>query len=399
LKRLITVTETIFTKRLGEKFLHPTLADIARRAGVAPMTVSRVINGTGYVSAATRERVQPILEELDYRPNELARSLKRQHTQIIGILLPDIANPFSAELARGIQQVLLKNKYSAFIATTEQSVEREMAALSAFVDHRLDGIIVATMETKAGDDALRRCIKRGVPIVTVGRALSHLPADRVTCDDWRGGYEAVEHLISLGHKRIAFIGSSLLNAGRLRRFQGFVDALRESGLSVAEELVAGPKTDSGPAYSTYETGYQGMQRLLALTNRPSAAFARNDYTAFGAISAARDQGLSVPDDIAVVGFDNVPLGAYSTPPLTTIEQPTPELGRKAVSMLLERLNGQVSGEGREICFPCRLIVRESTCELRSQTAKSVLPHSKKNEKGLPRPGNSATRASEAFFQK
>ncbi len=310
------IVERKLTKRLGERMRHPTIADIARRAGVASMTVSRVINGTGYVSSAMHERVQPILEELDYRPNELARSLKRQHTRVIGILLPDIANPFSAELAKGIQQVLLENKYSAlaFITTTEQSVEREMAALRAFVDHRLDGIIVATMETKAGDDALRRSIRRGIPIVTVGRALSQLPTDRVTCDDWRGGYEAVEHLILLGHRRIAFIGASLLNAGRLRRFQGFVDALRENGLSVSEELVAGPKTDFGPAYSTYEIGYEGMQRLLALKNRPSAAFARNDYTAFGAISAARDQGLCVPDDIAVIGFDNVPLGAYSTPP-------------------------------------------------------------------------------------
>ena len=205
------------------------------------MTVSRIINRTGYVSAEMRERVQPFIEELEYLPNELARSLKRQHTRVVGILLPDIANPFSAELARSIQQVLLENKYSAFISTTEQSGEAEMAALRAFFDHRVDGIIVATMETKAGDDALRQFIRRGMPIVTIGRALSHLTVDRVTSDDWRGAYEAVEHLISLGHKRIAFIGASLINAERLRRFQGFADALRDNGISISEELIVGPK--------------------------------------------------------------------------------------------------------------------------------------------------------------
>jgi DNA-binding LacI/PurR family transcriptional regulator len=340
------------------------------------MTVSRIINGNGYVSSEMRKRVQPFIEELEYLPNELARSLKRQQTRVIGILLPDIANPFSAELARSIQQVLVENKYTVFISTTEQSVQSEIAALRAFFDHRVDGIIVATMETKAGDDALRRFIRRGMPIVTVGRALSHLPVDRVTSDSWRGAYEAVEYLISLGHKRIAFIGASLLNAGRLRRFQGFVDALRDNNVSISEELVVGPKTDFGPAYSTYEAGYEGMKRLAALTKRPSAVFARNDYTAFGAICAARDQGLCVPDDIAVIGFDNIPMGAYSTPPLTTIEQPTAELGHKAASMLLERLNGQVEGESREICFPCRLIIRASTGRHKAKIAVNGPPFPK-----------------------
>jgi DNA-binding LacI/PurR family transcriptional regulator len=360
--------ERIFTKRSKEKLQHPTLRDIAARAGVAPMTVSRIINRSGYVSAEMRERVQPFIDELEYLPNELARSLKRQHTRVVGILLPDIANPFSAELARSIQQVLLENQYSSFISTTEQSGEAEIAALRAFFEHRVDGIIVATMETKAGDDALRQFIRRGMPIVTIGRALSQLPVDRVTTDNWRGAYEAVEHLISLGHKRIAFIGASLINAGRLRRFQGFADALRDNGITISEELIVGPKADFGPAYSTYEAGYQGMRQLIALTTRPSAVFARNDYTAFGAIYAARDQGLSVPDDIAVMGFDNIPMAAYSIPPLTTIEQPTAELGHKAASMLLERLNGQVGGDGREICFPCRLVVRASTEKSQIQIA-------------------------------
>ncbi len=329
------------------------------------MTVSRVINGTGYVSTELRERVQQVVEEVGYLPNALARSLKRKRTHVIGILLPDIANPFSAELARSIQQVLLEKKYSAFITTTEQSVEREQAALRAFFDHRVDGVIVATMETPAGNDALRKFINRGMAIVMVGRALSQSPVDRVTSDYWKGAYEAVEYLISLGHTRIAFLGASVLNAGRLRRFQGFMDALRDHQILVPDEWIVGPNTGFGPAYSTQQDGYEGMQQLLALPNRPSAVFARNDFTAFGAMCAIRDAGLSIPQDVAVIGFDNVPLAAYFTPALTTVEQPTAELGRKAATMLLERIEGASPEAPREVCFPCRLITRESTAKVKN----------------------------------
>jgi DNA-binding LacI/PurR family transcriptional regulator len=353
------------------KFQHPTILDIAAQAGVAPMTVSRVINGTGYVSAELRQRVQRVVEEVGYLPNALARSLKRQRTRVVGILLPDIANPFSAELARSMQKVLLEKKYSAFITTTEQSVEREQAALRAFFDHRVDGVVVATMETRAGNDALHKFINRGMAIVMVGRALSESPVDRVTSDYWKGGYDAVEHLISLGHTRIGFLGASVLNAGRLRRFQGFMDALCDHGISVSEEWIIG--SDSGPAYSTQQDGYEAMKRLLALPTRPSAVFARNDFTAFGAMCAIRDAGLVIPGDIAVVGFDNVPLASYFTPSLTTVEQPTAELGRKAAAMLLERIERASTEAPREICFPCRLIIRDSTVRGKDKVAANQIP--------------------------
>lgn len=328
------------------------------------MTVSRVINDSGYVSEEMRERVQRAIDELGYHPNALARSLKSRRTHVVGILLPDIANPFSAELAGSIQQVLLERGYSAFVSITEQSVQRERAALDAFFDHRVEGIVVATVETKAGNEALGRFARQGMPIVVVGRALSQPALDRVTADHWRGAYDAVAHLISLGHQRIGFIGASVLNAGRLRRFQGFLDCLREHGLNVPEDLIVGPDADFGPGYSTQADGYQGMKRLLALSDPPSAVFARNDFTAMGAISAARDCGLRIPDDVAIVGFDNVPLAAYATPPLTTVAQPTTEQGRKAAIMLLERIDGQAGREGREACFDCQLIIRESTVKSR-----------------------------------
>jgi DNA-binding LacI/PurR family transcriptional regulator len=346
------------TKRKGKRRLT-TVLDIAVSAGVAPMTVSRVINDSDYVSKEMRERVQRAIDKLGYRPNALARSLRSRRTHVVGILLSDIANPFSAQLAGSIQQVLLEKGYTAFVSITE-SVQGEQAALDAFFDHRVDGIVVATVETVAGNEALARIAKQGMPIVGVGRAISQPAVDRVTTDSWRGAYQAVEHLISLGHKRIGFLGASVLNAGRLRRFQGFADCLQENGLPLAKELIVGPEAEFGPGYSTQADGYDGMKQLLSLSRPPTAVFARNDFTAIGAICAARDGGLTIPDDIALVGFDNVPLAAYASPPLTTVAQPTTEQGQKAALMLLERIGGLASREGREACFNCQLIVREST---------------------------------------
>lgn len=346
------------SKRKGKR--HPTtVLDIAASAGVAPMTVSRVINDSGYVGKEMRERVQRTIDKLGYRPNALARSLKSRRTHSVGILLSDIANPFSAELVSNIQWVLLEKGYTAFVSITE-SAQGEQAALDAFFDHRLEGIVVATVETVTGNEALARIAKQGMPIVGVGRAISLPEVDRVTTDSWRGAYQAVEHLISLGHTRIGFIGASVLNAGRFRRFQGFADCLAEHGLPLPKELIVGPEAEFGPGYSTQSDGYEGMKRLLALSSPPTAVFARNDFTAIGAICAAHDSGLTIPDDIALVGFDNVPLAAYAAPPLTTVAQPTAEQGKKAASMLLERIEGLTSREGREACFNCELIVREST---------------------------------------
>jgi DNA-binding LacI/PurR family transcriptional regulator len=331
----------------AEKKRRPTIVDIANRAGVAPMTVSRVI------------------KELNYHPNGLARSLKRQRTHVVGILLPDIANPFSAELVRGIQEALLPRGYSSFISVSERSIQREQAALRALFDHRADGIVIATRETKAGNDFLLRLAERDLPMVVVGRALNHQHVDRVTADHWKGAYEAVEHLIALGHKRIGFVGVSAINGAGLRRYQGYLDALREHDLPIDEKLIAGPSSQHGPGqvgpgYSTQDDGYAGMKRLLALKKRPTAVFARNDFTAMGAICAIRDAGLSIPEDVAIVGFDNVPLAAYTAPPLTTVDQPTKEQGREAAQLLLERIEGERARERREICLDCHLVIRQST---------------------------------------
>ncbi len=347
-------------KRARNKQRHPTVVDIAKLAGVAPMTVSRVINGSGYVSAKLREKVQSVIDKLEYHPNALARGLKSQRSHVIGILAPDIQNPFSAELAGSIQDVLLENGYTSFISTTEQSSKRELAALGAFFDHRVAGIIVATMETEEGNDALERFTRRGLPIVLVGRSSGPENIGRVTADHWKGAYDAVAHLIALGHTRIGYIGGSPQTAGRLRRFHGYVEAMRAHRLEVSEDWIAGPEAEIGPGYSKQADGYAAMERLLALPHRPTAIFARNDFTAMGAMSAARDLGISIPGDIAIAGFDNVTQSAFTSPPLTTVAQSTPEQGRAAAQMLLDRIENRTTSPVVDLCLDCRLIVRGST---------------------------------------
>ncbi|HWR34365.1 MAG TPA: LacI family DNA-binding transcriptional regulator [Clostridia bacterium] len=340
---------------------HTTLADVARAAGVVPMTASRAINNTGYVSDDVRERVLKAASELNYRPNMLARSLKGQTLKAIGIMLPDIANPFSAELVAGIQKELTGNGYSAFLATAHRSVELETAALDAFVDHRVAGVIVATRGTALGDDAIAEIVRSGVPVVTVGRPVEGAKVDCVTADHRKGAYEAVNHLLKLGHRRIGFMGIAPEHASNLRRFQGYKDALEEHGIELRNELIVGP--ESSPAYATEEDGYAAMMKIGALTRRPTAILARNDYTAMGALHAAQELGIRVPSEISMVSFDNTPISAHTTPPLTTVAQPISEQGSRAARFLLDRIEGRFKGGGRMVSLECQLVVRKSTARI------------------------------------
>ncbi|MGH9901059.1 MAG: LacI family DNA-binding transcriptional regulator [Pyrinomonadaceae bacterium] len=340
-----------------------TLADIAASAGVTPMTVSRVINESGYVSSGTREKVLSVVQEMNYRRNGLARALKRQRTDTVGLVLGDIANPFAAELSRGVREVLTAHGYELFICISEQSAKEDVAAFDALSDHRVDGVIVATRASKMGNDRLAEVIDVGIPVVLIGRDFRHPSADLVTADHLRGGYEATLHLIRLGHRRIGFVGVSLTSGMWLRRFQGYLDALREHGLPVEERLIVGGGAggaDQSPGYSTESVGYEGMKQLLALRERPTAVFARNDFTALGAMSAIKKAGLRIPQDVAVVGYDDVPLATHTSPALTTVRQPTREQGRIAADFLLRRVESPEPPPREERILNCELVVREST---------------------------------------
>ena len=216
-----------------------TLADIAAQAAVTPMTVSRVINSNGYVHAETRERVLRVAREMNYRRNGLARGLKRQRTETVGLVIGDVANPFAAELVRGVREVLEERGYSLFICISEHKAKEDVQAFDSLADHRADGIIVATRASKSGNERLEELIDSGIPVSLIGRDFRHAHADLVLADNLKGGYEATCHLINTGHNRIGFIGVSLTEGLRLRRFQGYLEALKDHGLAVEDALIAG----------------------------------------------------------------------------------------------------------------------------------------------------------------
>ena len=351
--------DTLKRKNQIERPHRPaTLADVARLAGVVAMTASRALNHTGYVSDDVRKRVLKAAAKLEYRPNILARQLKSQRLSAIGVLLPDIANPFSAELVNGVKRVFDPAGYSAFIALSSRSVEQENASLRAFADHRVDGLIVATRGTKMGDEVLGKFAHQGIPTVTIGRPVKIAGVDSVTADHWRGAFDVVNHLISLGHTRIGFIGISPADRFSLRRYQGYAAALEHAGIAVIPDYTVGPP--EAPAFATQEDGFEGMTRLAKLKRPPTAVFARNDFAAIGALRAAHKLGMRVPEDVAIAGFDNIPLASFTTPPLTTVEQPIVEQGSAAAEFLLDRIEKRYTGSARKVCMPCKLVVREST---------------------------------------
>ena len=335
-----------------------TLADVAQMAGVVAMTASRAINQSGYVSKDVQERVRKAALKLNYRPNMVARQLKGSRLNAIGVLLPDIANPFSTELVNGVKQVFDVVGYTTFIATSSRSVEQEKASLQAFADHRVDGLIVAPRGTKMRDEVLKDILRQGIPVATIGRPVKLAAVDCVTADHWQGAFDVVTHLISLGHKRIGFIGISPEDKLSLRRYQGYAAALEQAGIQVQDQYIVGPP--DAPAFATQEDGFTGMTWLAELSHPPTAVFARNDFAAIGAIRAAHKLGMRVPEDVAIAGFDNIPLAAFTTPPLTTVEQPITEQGAAAATLLLNRIVGEFRGTAKNICMNCSLIVREST---------------------------------------
>lgn len=334
-----------------------TLADVARLAGVVPMTASRAINNTGYVSKDVRAKVLKAARKLHYRPNVLARQLKGKSLRAVGVVLADTANPFVSELVAGIREVLEADDYTVYMSASGGSVEHELRALHSFVDHRVDGILVTTWGTAEGDRALAGYARQQIPIVSVGR--TGVPGvDSVTVDHRNGAKLMMRHLLDLGHHRIGYIGSFSRGDRVPLRVQGYKEALAEAGIPWREEYLVREVRAAGSA--SEQDGYEGMMELMRLKQRPTAVFARNDFAAIGALHAAQSLGLRVPADVAVAGFDNVRMAAYTSPPLTTVAQPILEQGRAGARMLLERIDALVKDKPRRVFMDCRLVVREST---------------------------------------
>jgi LacI family transcriptional regulator len=327
----------------------PTIREVAGRAHVSATTVSHVVNGTRFVSETIRARVQAAMAELGYRPNALARSLRRGETKTLGLILPDSANPYFAELGRGIESAAFALGYSVVLCNTEGNQAREQLYLDLLAEKQVDGLLLVAAGDRAG--ALEGAPGRRLPVVVVDRDLPHVQVDTVLADKRQGSHLATRHLARLGHRRIGCIAGPSNLAPSARRLRGYRDALEEAGLPFDPRLTR--RGDYHPG-----SGWAATRALLEEPSPPTAVFAGNDLMAIGALRAAAEAGRRVPDDLAVVGFDDIELASFTTPPLTTVRQSTVELGRTAVRLLAERIGDPARPPVRAL-LDTRLVVRAS----------------------------------------
>lgn len=334
-----------------------TIVEVAKRASVSVATVSNVIRGTKRVSPKLRARVEAAIEDLDYSPNAIARSLKVNQTRMLGMVLPDITNPFFPGIIRGAEDTAFGRDYFLVTANTDEQIGRERRLLAALRSYRADGILLAP---SVGTDIshIHRTIAAGVSVVFLDRPVAGVNADAVLLDNVRGARECVRHLLKLGHHRIAIVTGPLKLQNALERLQGYKDALAESDLSVDPKLVL---------HGDYrlESGHRLTKELLKSGVKATAIFVCNGVMTVGAMNALDDLSVRYPEDISLATFDDLALDPSSHSHLTAVVQPSYEMGARAATLLMDRIEGRLTGDPVVVRVAPTFVVRESTRRLES----------------------------------
>jgi len=335
-----------------------TIKDVAERAKVSITTVSHVINKTRYVSDELTERVFQAMEELNYRPNTLARSLRSGRTRTIGLVIPDISNLFFAEISRKIEDKGFEFGYSVILCNTDDDLSKEDSYINVLLEKQVDGIIFISA---GGSEAnLNKPLDFGIPVVVADRDVSGARSDVVLLDNRKGGYDAVKYLIEMNHRRIGCISGPSKVTPSAQRLEGYKEALLDQSISIDNSLIE-------PGDFRFESGEQAMRKLLSLGDPPTAVFACNDMMALGAMRAINDFRKKIPGDISIIGFDNIPISKSVYPALTTMAQPIKEMADLVVELLIERIKFQQiqkrtkegEPEYQRIILKADLIQRES----------------------------------------
>jgi LacI family transcriptional regulator len=336
-----------------------TIRDVAERAGVSSMTVSRVINESTRVSPETRSRVERAISDLGYVPSRLARGLSARRTGTLAVIVPDVANPFFTLIVRAAEEVARRAGYRAILCDTRADLTVEREVIEEMIAHRVEGIAIAPVSDRSREQ-LRRLAAFGIPFVLLDRTVPGIDADAVLGDSSDGAERLVEHLIALGHRRIGLIvESDEVSTARDRR-AGYEAAHRAAGLELDTALVAETTVDPSG-------GFEGMSRLLELEQRPTAVFTVNNLVALGAIEAVRAAGLEVPDDVALVCFDDIEYASRLYPFLTVMEQPAETFGALGAQLLLERIERRAPERPRVVVLPAEFVVRRSCGAVRVGT--------------------------------
>ena len=329
-----------------------SIYDIAKEAKVSPSTVSRALEDHPRIGATTRRRIQEIAREMDYVPSTVAKSLAANQTWTIGMVLATISDPFMGRVIEGVEQAAIEAGFNVFISTSQNDRQREIAAIKMLQKRRVDGIIV--IASHLFDQYPRFYGRSKVPIVIINEQKPGETMHFVTVDDVQGAQLAVEHLLALGHCRIGFVGVTNRPQSNQHRFKGYQNALEAAGIALDPALIFTSHTIEDHA----KTGEASLKPLLAAG--ATAIFCYNDTSAIGLLAACHKRGLSVPDNLSIVGFDDIDMATYTMPPLTTIRQPRFGLGQQAMHMMLALLDGQ---EPENQIVPGELVVRQTTTQL------------------------------------
>ncbi len=330
-----------------------TIKDVAQAAQVSITTVSHVINNTRFVDPATKERVLTSLAELRYHPNSLARSLRNGITKTIGLIVPDASNLFFAEMARKIEDFGFEQGYSVILCNSDNDPVKQTSYINTLLAKQVDGVIFISSDSEPDD--LIRLVDNNIPLVVADRNVPLELADVVLLNNEQAGYDATRHLLDLGHRCIACITGPNDLSPSMQRVEGYQRCLQEFGVAYKSDLLE--MGDFG-----IQSGEEAMQRLLSSSCKPTAIFALNDMMAIGAMAAVHKAGFSIPEDISIIGFDDIELASMVIPALTTMAQPIDEIAHFATSFLINRLGGLRHETNQQIILTAELIKRESTAK-------------------------------------
>jgi DNA-binding LacI/PurR family transcriptional regulator len=331
---------------------HSTIIDIAKEMGISPSTVSRALSDHPDIKKETKIEVKRVAKKLQYSPNPIAKSLKNSRTTTIGVIVPEIKHDFFASAISGIEEVAYQAGYTIVLSQSNENYEREVVNTNMLMHHRVAGVIVSISQNTKNGDHFRDLLSRNIPLVFFDRVCDDVEACKVVIDDCKSSFDAVTYLIGKGYKRIAhFAGPRELGICK-KRWNGYVEALKQAQLPLLDGFVR-----YGGLHE--RDGYNSMDALLKENITPDAIFAVNDPVAIGAFQRIKEAGLKIPDDIAIMGFSNNSITSLVDPPLTTVDQPSFEMGRKSAEILIQMIESNVI-EPKTLVLDTKLIIRRST---------------------------------------